>query len=138
MDDRVALRELAERYALAVDRRDGAALASLFAEDGELHIPRPPESLDPVIVTKGREAIESGIKVMGRFDATMHAVVGQVVDVDRDRATGVVSCLAHHVRRGTDLVWFLRYHDDYVRTSDGWRFVRRSLHVAWLEERPVI
>jgi ketosteroid isomerase-like protein len=137
IDDRLAIRELAERYALAVDRRDGAALGALFTEDGELHIPRPPESLDPVIQTKGRDAIERGIRVMDRFAATMHAVVGHVIELDADRATGVVSCIAHHVRDGKDVVWALRYHDDYTREPDGWRFTRRSLHIAFLEERPV-
>jgi ketosteroid isomerase-like protein len=38
---------------------------------------------------------------------------------------------------GTDVVWFLRYHDDYRLTDEGWRIVRRELHLQWVEEHPV-
>jgi hypothetical protein len=35
------------------------------------------------------------------------------------------------------MVWFIRYRDDYRRTDTGWRFVRRELHLQWVEDRPV-
>jgi hypothetical protein len=37
----------------------------------------------------------------------------------------------------TDLVWHLRYLDDYVETADGWRFARREVHVDLVERRPL-
>jgi len=38
---------------------------------------------------------------------------------------------------GVDSVWYLRYEDRYRREDDGWRIARRSLHLRWIEERPV-
>ncbi len=66
---------------------------------------------------------------------------------------GEVPCVAHHVTgrsadgragratrgppAGTDSVWFIRYRDDYRPDRAGWRFVRRELHLQWVEEHPV-
>lgn len=137
MTDRASLRALAESYAHLVDRRDGPALAELFTAEGVLVIPDVRRSLAPTLEVRGRTAIADGLDVMRRFDATMHAVVGQVLDIDGDHATGVVACLAHHVRASTDTVWFLNYHDTYARTAGEWLFARRELWVDWIEERPV-
>jgi hypothetical protein len=67
--------------------------------------------------------------------------------IDGDRASGDVQCVAHHLtslgapveegRAGTDSVWFIRYRDEYSRTTAGWRIERRELHLQWVEERPV-
>lgn len=38
---------------------------------------------------------------------------------------------------GTDMVWFIRYRDRYRRSGRTWRFVRRELHLQWVEEHPV-
>lgn len=138
MTDQAALRALVERYAHYVDRRDGPALAELFTPDGVLVVPDVRISLSPTHEVQGRKAISDGLDVMRRFDATMHAVVGQVLEIDGDRATGVVACLAHHVRESTDTVWFLNYHDTYQRIDGEWRFSRRELWVDWIEERPVV
>ena len=58
--------------------------------------------------------------------------------MDGDQASGEVLCVAHHLSRpptrrggpagsaGTDMVWFIRYRDDYRRTDAGWRFVAGS------------
>jgi hypothetical protein len=35
------------------------------------------------------------------------------------------------------MVWFIRYRDQYRRSGAGWRFVRRELHLQWVEEHPV-
>ncbi len=137
-EDRVALRELVERYALGIDRRESDVVAGLFVEDGVIVVPGVPKSLEPSVETCGREAIARAIAMVDRFVATMHAVVGHVVDIDGDRAGGVVTCLAHHVREDMiDWVWALHYHDTYVREAGTWRFERRELWVDWVEERPV-
>lgn len=137
MTDQADLRALVERYAHCVDKRDGPALAELFTENGVLVVPDVRHSLEPAHKLRGRTAIADGLEVMRRFDVTMHAVVGQVLEIDGERATGVVSCLAHHVRAGTDTVWFLNYHDTYQRVDGEWCFSRRELWVDWIEERPV-
>jgi hypothetical protein len=37
----------------------------------------------------------------------------------------------------TDLVWHLRYDDEYLRTASGWRIHGRALTINAVETRPV-
>jgi hypothetical protein len=131
------VRDLAHRYAAAVDDRDFAAVAELFAADGVLVTARPPQSLDPVDEHVGPAGVLVAMRALADVPRTFHAVVGQVYDGTRGR----IACVAHHVleRDGviTDHVWHLRYLDDYVETPDGWRFARREVHVDLVESRKV-
>jgi len=157
--DEDSLRSLSVAYATAVDGRDGVALASLFEVDGALVVPDYPSDLRPVIVRAGREALERIPDGLRRYDRTFHAVSNQSYVVDGDRARGEVLCMAHHLSAtgaygssapadgpahrpadrpaGIDAVWFIRYLDAYHRSDSGWKFVRRELHLQWVEERPV-
>jgi hypothetical protein len=147
--DEDELRALSTAYADAADARDGAAMAALFVADGSLVVPDYPNDLRPVVTRQGHEALERIPEVLRRYHRTFHLVGGTRYEVDGDRATGEVQCVAHHVtaadgsdstepaRAGTDSVWFIRYHDQYRRSGPTWKFVRRELHLQWVEEHPV-
>ena len=139
IDERPALRDLVERYALHVDRRALDDLVELFTPDGVLVVPRPPDTLVPTHERRGRDAIRAAMGALDRYAATLHAIVGHVVDTTEgaDAATGVVTCLAHHVLDDRVVVWGLHYDDDYVQDDGVWRFARRALTVDWIEGRPV-
>jgi uncharacterized protein (TIGR02246 family) len=140
--DRLALRQLVEDYAQGVDRADPPAVANLFAEDGVLLVPRPPEEMFPTFERRGRPAIEKAMGTIRRHVATMHLIGAHSVTIDGDHADGVTSCLAHHVTRDgdrlVDAVWAIRYEDEYARTDEGWKFASRRLWLDWIEERPVL
>jgi hypothetical protein len=131
------VKDLAHRYAAAVDDRDFAAVAALFAPEGVLVTAQPPRSLDPVQEHVGPEGVLSAMAALAAVPRTFHAVVGEVYDGTRGR----IACVAHHLveRDGvvTDHVWHLRYLDEYVETADGWRFARREVHVDVVESRTV-
>jgi hypothetical protein len=137
---RGALRDLAARYASAMDRRDGEAVRSVFTTDAQL-----------VVVTGGvvrsrREGIDKLVTVpplLAVYDITSH-VLGQSlfeIDLDAGTATGEVYCIAHHVNRnrqgGTDHVMFIRYDDRYRSEPEGWRIAERVVQVDWTETRTV-
>jgi len=115
------IRQLAHRYALAVDARDLDALVDLFVPD----------------VRVGRDA--SGRDALRRdFDRQLRAIgvsilfVGNhVVDFDDDEhAHGVVYCKAEVQE---DQRWShqaIRYHDTYEKRDGRWYFVRRQ-HLLW-------
>lgn len=129
--DQVAIRDLVDRYAAAVDDLRLAEAADLFLPDGVLVTPSAPKQLGPTVTHEGREKIASEMAALHHFTATFHAVHGVVVDFsDADTATGRVSCTAHHLSAGgdkhRDLTWHLVYRDTYRRTDAGWRFVRRE------------
>ncbi len=146
--DEEALRHLSTAYAAAVDARDGDRFAELFMADGELVVPDFPDDLRPVITRAGHDALRNVPQGLCRHAHTFHQVSNHQLAVDGDRATGEVQCVAHHVsaiddgraeelRAGTDVVWFIRYADEYRRTASEWKFERRALHLQWVEHHTV-
>ncbi len=142
-DVRCTLSDLVHRYAASVDDREFDSAAGLFTTEAELTVPEPPAELGPVRCHRGQEAIATAVAAVARVARTEHAIVGEVYDAAarEDSATGRVACVAHHWdRRGdevVDLVWHLRYDDEYELTDAGWRISRRALTINAIETRPV-
>ncbi len=104
----------------------------------------------PTIRRAGRDQLLRVPSGLARYHATHHAVRLTTYDVagggaTGSTATGVVVGVAHHLLAadslddgGTDVIWRLRYVDDYLHAEDGWRIVRRVLHLrGMIEERTV-
>jgi len=131
--DRLAIRELACRYARAVDRRDWALARSLFSDDAVLVGPR--------FELVGLEAILRGLRSVERYRATFHAVVNQLVEIQGDEASGETYCLANHLLerdgQARKLDWGIRYQDRYRRVDGAWRIARRELIVDWEQDLPL-
>jgi 3-phenylpropionate/cinnamic acid dioxygenase small subunit len=141
--DRAALTDLVHRYAAGVDDRQFDSVAKLFTHVGELAVPGSGAELTPVQRHRGQAAIGAAIAAVATTVRTEHAIIGEVYD-DGPRpghARGRIACVAHHwTRRGdqlTDLVWHLRYDDEYQRTEAGWRITRRALTINAVEHRVV-
>ena len=140
--DRLAIIELAHRYAAGVDDRDPDSVAALFTADAVLVAPDPPRHLDPVTEHHGHEGVRAALAALAPFRRTLHEVTGVVVEADAGGApTGRVTGVAHHyLERAdglTDIRWRVRYDDRYVRTEHGWRIARRAVTVLALETAPV-
>jgi SnoaL-like domain len=140
--DRAALSDLVHRYAANVDDRQFDAVAKLFTDSAELTVPEPPAVLEPIHSHRGQEAIAAAVAAVAAVTRTEHAIVGEVYDEAARPGTagGRVACIAHHwSRRGdevVDVVWHLRYDDDYQLTDEGWRISRRALTINAIEARP--
>jgi hypothetical protein len=140
--DRLAIREAADRYARAVDGRDYALLDSLFTGDAHLAIySGEPGSRTLRHEMHGREAIVEALRGIERYDRTRHRVGSQRARVEGDTATAETWCLAHHIHEVegvvVDRTLAIRYRDRLVREGDGWRFAERILVVDWESERPL-
>jgi 3-phenylpropionate/cinnamic acid dioxygenase small subunit len=141
--DRAALSDLVHRYAAGVDDRQFDAVVKLFTDAAELTVPDPPAVLDPVHRHRGQAAISAAIATVAATMRTEHAIVGEVFDAEPQTggAQGRITCIAHHwMQRGDqvrDLVWHLRYDDEYQRTEAGWRICRRMLTINAIENRAV-
>ena len=123
------LSQLVHRYAASID--DRRSVVPLFTPDGVLVTPDPPTVLDPVHEHVGPEAIAAATSGLPR---TFHAIVGEVYDGERGR----IACVAHHViDEKTDLVWHLRYLDDYRQVDGVWLIARRELSIDLIETRPL-
>lgn len=118
------IRQLACKYAVALDMRDMAAVANLFVADV-----RVPGRL------QGRAALRNWYDTEMRHDllASAHGILGHVIDVqDGDHATGLV-----YSRNDleTESVWVMElvaYLDSYEREDDRWYFARR-VPLFWYE-----
>lgn len=139
--ERRELHELVERYAQAVDRADGHAVAELFTEDGVLATWMDPATRKATGENKGRAAIAKAVSGMSRYVATHHTISSHSSTVDGAHATGETLCTAHHVtdKKGSkeDHVLYIRYLDTFVRASGPWLFSRREVHVQWTSTLPV-
>jgi SnoaL-like domain len=141
--DRLDLTDLVHRYAAAVDDRRFDDVVELFTNTAELILPDPPRSLDPVRYEHGHDGVRAAMAALAGVARTQHEIVGEVYTDAADHARGRITGIAHHWTRAagsadvTDLVWHLRYDDEYVQTGAGWRIRRRALTINAVETRPI-
>jgi hypothetical protein len=116
------IRQLAARYALAIDSRDLGELTALFTEDVETADGRV-----------GRAALaESLDPVLRRFTTTFHLIGNHIIDlVDEDHATGIVYCRPEYEVGEEWIVMPLQYWDTYERRDGTWYFTNRSVHAFY-------
>lgn len=141
--DRTELTALVNAYAYAVDARQVEMVASLFTSDGVLMVPSAPEHLTPTREIAGAAAIAAELAQLDAFVVTSHGIIGHhLTENDGSVARGVTRCEAHHVSRRRDgelrdMVWNLRYSDEYRRGDSGWQFARRELTIDIVDVRTV-
>ena len=124
------IRQLASRYAAALDSRDVAAMVELFVEDVAIGDGRT-----------GRVALaEFFDDVLRPFTTTFHLIGNHVIDVTSpDRATGVVYCRPEHEVGDRWITMPLQYWDRYERRDGRWYFRSRSpkaFYATDVGERP--
>lgn len=119
IEARDEIRQLASRYALALDSRDVATLVSLFVED-----------VNVGNGSSGREALATWFdEILRPYTITFHLIGNHVIDlVDADHATGVVYCRPEHQVGEEWIVMPLLYWDRYERRDRHWYFKSRSIH----------
>jgi hypothetical protein len=140
--DRLELSALVHRYAAYVDARQFDEVAELFTATGQLTTPEPPDRLDSVVRHDGQTGVRAAMASLNSVTRTHHAIVGEVyTDAITDgTVTGSIAGVAHHWTendgRITDVIWYLRYADEYHYTDVGWRIALRALSIDAIESRP--
>jgi ketosteroid isomerase-like protein len=121
------IRQLASRYAVAMDARDLDALVALFVDD--VRVGRE---------DVGREALQRSFDDQLRGIGVSILFVGNhVIDFDDDlHARGIVYCKAEIQDGERWIRQAIQYRDRYERRAGRWLFVRR-VHLLWYgEEAP--
>jgi ketosteroid isomerase-like protein len=140
LQDRVAISDLVNSYAQAVDRRDTQAAAELFVSDGELVVGATPDGRPPSS-RRGRDSINQALTWIAQYRSTFHEITSHSVEIRGDTASAQTGCEAHHVRGSdeteTDWIWFINYFDDFVREPEGWKFSKRQLRIEFVKEHPL-
>lgn len=125
------IRQLAYRYALAIDSRDVELLVSLFIPDVRVGAD-----------TTGREALAEFFRSsLRRIGVSILFVGNHVIEFDdRTRANGVVYCRAQIQDGEKWIEQAILYRDRYEQRDGRWLFVRR-IHELWYgvetAERPL-
>jgi uncharacterized protein (TIGR02246 family) len=125
MVDRTQIRELTARYNRCFDDGDAEGFVATFVEDGVMEVAGGP-------TTSGRAALAEMVRHTPY--GVVHVTVDATVEVDGDRAVQDVTLLvlarpggdAPPAERRSRLQRTGRYHDELVRTAEGWRFTRRT------------
>ncbi|HUD31373.1 MAG TPA: nuclear transport factor 2 family protein [Novosphingobium sp.] len=132
--DKAELRDLVNRYARAVDRRDMDLLRACYHPDAvDNHGTLFSGTIDAYIDWQPQ--------IMAGFENSAHYIVNAVFALDGDEAQGEVYFFGMHrvmdPEPRHDYVGG-RYLDHYRRGDDGrWRFARRDLVWDWVENRSV-
>lgn len=123
--DRQQLEQLAIEYANAIDSREWNRLDRVFTPDARIDY----------TATGGIEGSYSEIKAwlprtLKFFKSYMHLMGNCRFVIDGDTASGQVACfnpmLSPALLGGSNTVIFgIWYHDEYLRTPDGWRIAKR-------------
>jgi hypothetical protein len=116
IEARLAIQQLAIRYAMAVDARDMDAWVGCFRPD-----------VDMGRHGSGREALRRYLDPMvRRFYRSVHQICGHRIELTaKDTATGAVYCRAEHEVGDDWIVMAICYFDEYARVDGEWFFSRR-------------
>lgn len=120
------MRALVARYADAVCRRDGEAWAATWAEDCRW-------DLGGGRVTDGREAtLALWTSATARYPWVAQLVTSGTVELDGDAGRGSWWFLElNHLPDGEGRLHLGHYTDSYARSTEGWRFTSRCLHMVY-------
>jgi len=121
-------------YAYHRDRMDGAALANLFTEAGVLSVLGE--------TYQGRSAIRARLENDREAPLSRHLMSTQRIFVDGpDRARGVSYATVYLAPRGElprpveGFAGIGEYHDEFVRTPDGWKIGKREFVPVFVYQR---
>jgi SnoaL-like domain len=138
--DEEQLRDVAARYARGVDTRDAALFASAFHPNGVLELYRAASPDEPAARIEGHEALGRVVENVARYDKTFHFLGQQSFEINEDRATGEVYCMAHHLTiagdEASNWVMYIRYHDEYIKVGSRWAIANRKVHTDWTSVLP--
>ena len=132
LEDRIALEELMNRYARAIDQRRWGWLDQVFI-DGEIEA-----DFTSMGVRQPYRGPASGWIALVRdtingFDATQHFFANHTAEIDGDAAVDIRYMQARHVLGAAHYTMGGYYTGQMRRTAAGWRIARYTLTVSFAD-----
>lgn len=136
LSDRLEIEDLQAAYSHAIDTRDWDGLDRVFTPDAWIDYTAFGGSAGGLAETKAFLA-----KAMPMFGGFQHMVATSQVKLSGNRASAKTICWNPMLLRragGEEHVFFcgLWYHDEYLRTLDGWRITRRVEEKCFTHNMP--
>jgi ketosteroid isomerase-like protein len=122
-----AIRQLAARYAIAIDSRDLDALVSCFVDD--VQVRRDAFGRDALRAVFAEQLRAIGVSIL-------NVGTHRIELVDADHARGLVYCHAQIEDGDRWIHQQILYRDTYERRGREWFFVRRVHELFYGEEAP--
>jgi 3-phenylpropionate/cinnamic acid dioxygenase small subunit len=130
--DRAQISELLHAFAQALDTKNWAGYADLYAEDGAIEL--------PWVTIPRSEMVGSVERDLGGYHATHHMSANHQITIDGDTATSRSYFQATHVIDAADQSKWVGggwYDNTYRRTEEGWKLTRARVTPVWrVGERP--
>jgi 3-phenylpropionate/cinnamic acid dioxygenase small subunit len=129
LKDRELIKDLAQRYARNVDKRDWKAVRACFADDCYVKGTVAENPIDDYML-----GLAPGVEA---YVATMHFMGNQYVDLEPGADTGFIEtyAVAYHLEEPgngiDDLFMGVRYCDDVRRDGDDWIIAKRRVFLQW-------
>ncbi len=129
--DKSALRDIAMRYARAIDRRDRELLISCYHDDAIDH--------HGTLFRDGPVAYADWQpEIMAPFAVTAHYILNTDYRLDGDKAEGELYFIAYHrLSEGKEAIVGGRYQDRYERRNGEWRIAHRMIVWDFARENPL-
>lgn len=124
--DRTQIIDLLSRYATCLDNRDWAGLDDVFHPDARGHYGS---------LNEGRSAIVTSIRsFLGGCGPSQHLLGNYDIHVAGDHATSSTQARVIHLGSGdrerlNPYEAIGTYHDEHIRTLEGWRIISRHFDV---------
>lgn len=141
--DRIAIRQVIDRYAYCADRRLAEEQMSLFTKETHFAVYMEGEGTQPSQVIQKREDLRPVFQFLLGYTHTTHFNGQSTIDISPDgkTASGETYCIAYHLseKEGQRQLYVanLRYQDVLKKGDDGvWLFSERKLYLDWSETRP--
>jgi hypothetical protein len=129
--DAEAIKRVIYEYAYHLDMNHPDELASLFVDDCEV-------IYGPNFGAEGIEAYKKTLEGIGTFfEATSHHVSNTVIDFngeDEAVARSVLYAWHRYTKDRPDSYFWGQYHDVLVRVDGEWKFKRRELRAAGVQD----
>jgi hypothetical protein len=129
LGDGEALRELRARYTHTYDSGQLENFLDLFVKEGVLQ-------LGPMGFAEGREQMRAALAgPMANAAFAVHFTTDEITEFTGPDSARGTSRFAVHYGRQPDIEGAGTYHDEYLRTADGWRFVSRTIDFFYMGPR---
>jgi uncharacterized protein (TIGR02246 family) len=133
MHDRLAIRELVDRYTLAVTRRDWDAVAACFHEDARWHASVGYDFRGRTGIREGLREVVEGMELLVQMT---HGITIDVLTPERARATSVLNEFGR-MPGGEGGVFVLGlYYDTVAKVGGRWGFEERDFQLHYIDASP--
>ncbi len=131
--ERQAIHDVMHRYALAIDSKDWAGLAEVFAD--RVRADFRSFGVSQVFEGSGADWADQIRSAIAGMDATQHLMANHLYSIAGDAASGTSYIQALHRCRndwGGDSYTIGGHYDvEMARRADGWRIAAYTLNVTW-------